>query len=136
MLSEPTALTLAQDFIEVLLTATHDHAFDHDLCKAMTVISASHTPKPQAVTRLIVTPAMCNISGNLHGGAISTLFDVCTTTALATAARKGFWELAGVTRTLNTTCLRPVSVGEEIEIEAEVAQIGQNLGNFIERELK
>lgn len=128
MLSEPAALTLAKDFVEVLLTATHDHAYDYDLCKAMTVVSASLTPKPRAVTRLIVTPAMCNISGNLHGGAISTLFDVCTTTALATAMRKGFWELTGVTRTLNTTCLRPVSVGEEIEIEAEVAQIGQNLG--------
>ena len=130
MLSEPAALTLAQDFVELLLTATHDRAFDHDLCKAMTVVSASYTPKPRAVTRLIVAPSMCNVSGNLHGGAISTLFDVCTTTALATAVRKGFWELTGVTRTLNTTCLRPVPVGAEIEIEAEVAQIGQNLGIY------
>ena len=73
---------------------------------------------------------MCNISGNLHGGAISTLFDVCTTTALAVARRRGFWELAGVTRTLNTTCLRPVMAGEEIEIEGEVLQVGKNLGIY------
>lgn len=130
MASEPTALTLAKEFVEVVLTANHDHGFDYELCKAMTIVSASLTPNPRAVTRLTVTPAMCNISGNLHGGAISTLFDVCTTTALAVARRRGFWELAGVTRTLNTTCLRPVMAGEEIEIAGEVLQIGKNLGIY------
>ena len=126
--SEPAALTLAKEFVEVLLTATDGHNFDYELCKAMTVVSASLTPNPRAVTRLTVTLPMCNISGNLHGGAISTLFDVCTTVALAAARRKGFWELTGVTRTLSTTCLRPVLAGEEIEIEGEVVQIGRSLG--------
>lgn len=130
MASEPAALTLANEFVELILTANHDHGFDYELCKAMTIVSASLTPHPRAVTRLVVTPAMCNISGNLHGGAISTLFDVCTTTALAVARRRGFWELAGVTRTLNTTCLRPVMAGEEIEIEGEVLQVGKNLGIY------
>lgn len=88
--SKPTALTLAQNFVEVLLTFGHHHGFDYELCKAMTVVSASLTPKPRVVTRLTVTHAMCNPSGTLHGGAISTLFDVCTTVALATASRKGY----------------------------------------------
>lgn len=36
--------------------------------------------------------------------------------------------MAGVTRTLSTTCLSPVFPGSEIEIEGEVAQIGKRLG--------
>ncbi|CAF9918145.1 MAG: hypothetical protein ALECFALPRED_000572 [Alectoria fallacina] len=129
--SKSSAITLAQKFVEAMFADSHDHGFDYDLCKAMTVVSASLTPKPQAVTRLTVTLAMCNISGTLHGGAISTLFDVCTTVALATARRKGYWEMAGVTRTLSTTCLSPVFPGDEIEIEAEVAHIGKKLAHIL-----
>ena len=127
--SESTALDLARTSVEVMLAAaSHDRSFDHELCKAMKVVSASLTPRPRAVTRLTVTPAMCNVAGTLHGGATSTLVDVCTTVALATARRDGFWEMAGVTRTLSTTCLLPVFPGEEIEIEGEVVQIGKRLG--------
>ena len=107
------------------LTASHRHCFDYELCKAMTVVSASLAPSLRVVVRLTVTRAMCNSFGNLHGGAISTLFDVCTTVALATAQR---WEAPGVTRILSTTCLVPVFPGEEIEIEGELAQIGKKLG--------
>lgn len=129
--SKPTALTLAKDFVEALLAGSHDHGFDYELCKAMTVVSASLDPNPRAVTRLTVTLAMCNVSGTLHGGAISTLFDVCTTVALATARREGFWEMAGVTRTLSITCLLPVFPGEEIEIVGEVVQIGKKLAHIL-----
>ena len=126
--SKPAALTLAKDFVEAMLAGRHDPSFEYELCKALTVVSASLTPKPRAVARLTVTLAMCNLSGTLHGGAISTLFDVWTTVALATARREGYWELAGVTRTLSTTCLLPVFPGDEIEIEGEVVQIGKKLG--------
>lgn len=123
--SEPSALTFAQTFVMAMLELNHDHGFGYELCRTMTVVSASSTPKPRVVTRLTVSLAMCNPSGTLHGGAISTLFDVCTTVALATARR---WEMPGVTRTLSTTCLLPVFPGEEIEIEGEVVQIGKKLG--------
>lgn len=123
--SEPAALSFAQTFVTAMLEAGRGHGFDYDLCKAMTVVSASLKPKTRVTIRLTVTLAMCNPSGTLHGGAISTLFDVCTTVALATARR---WEMPGVTRTLSTTCLSPVFPGEEIEIEGEVVQIGKKLG--------
>ena len=123
--SEPSALTFAQTFVMAMLELNHHHGFDYELCRAVTVVSASSTPKPRVAFRLTVSLAMCNPSGTLHGGAISTLFDVCTTVALATARR---WEMAGVTRTLSTTCLLPVFPGEEIEIEGEVVQIGKKLG--------
>ena len=122
---DPDALTFAKIFFEAMNTVTPDHCFDYDLFKAMTLVSASFAPKSRVVSRLTVTPAMCNPSGTLHGGAITTLFDGCTTMALATARK---WEVPGVTRTLSTTCLVPVYPGEEIEIEGEVVQVGKKLG--------
>ena len=126
--AKPAALTLARNAVTAMVAGSHDLHFDHELCKAMTVVSASLTPTPRVAFRLTVTPAMCNLSGTLHGGAISTYFDVCTTVALAMASRDGYWEMPGVTRTLSTTCLVPVSPGEEIEILGEVVRIGKKLG--------
>ena len=120
--SDPDTLTFAKVFLEATLT---DQSFASELTKAMTLISASLTPRPRLVTRLTVTPAMCNTLGTLHGGAICTLFDVCTTLALAMARK---WEVPGVTRTLSTTCLVPVSPGEEIEVVGKLVQVGKRLG--------
>lgn len=47
---------------------------------------------------------------------------------LALASKEGFWQLAGVTRTLNVTYLAAVAVGEEIEVEGEIVGIGKRLG--------
>ena len=123
--SDSAALTFAKTFGEGMLAAKSNHSFEYELCKNMTVLSASQTPKARTVSRLTVTHAMCNAVGTLHGGAICTLFDICTTLALATARK---WETSGVTRTLSTTCLVPVFPGEEIEIEGEVLQVGKKLG--------
>ena len=122
--SDPATLTFAKVFLEATLTLT-DQSFASELTKAMTLVSASLTPRPRLVTRLTVTPAMCNTLGTLHGGAICTLFDICTTLALAMARK---WEVPGVTRTLSTTCLVPVSPGEEIEVVGELVQVGKRLG--------
>ena len=124
------ALAFAKTFINATLEINPAHRFDAELCKAMTMVSASQNPKARIVARLTVTPAMCNPGGTLHGGAICTLFDVCTSVALATAQK---WKMPGVTRTLSTTCLVPVSPGEEIDVEGEVAQIGKKLGEWREK---
>ena len=119
------ALTFAQTFVKGMLEINLHQDFAYQLCKDMSVISASDTSNTKVVSRLTVTHSMCNPGGTLHGGAICTLVDVCTTTALATARK---WETPGVTRTLSTTCLVPVFPGEEIEIVAEVLQIGKKMG--------
>lgn len=124
--SDSAALAFAKTFVEGMLAINTYHEFAYELCKDMTVIAASSNPRTRVVSRLTVTLAMCNPGGTLHGGAISTLFDVCTTVALATARR---WERPGVTRTLSTTCLVPVFPGDEIEIEGEILQMGKKMGN-------
>ena len=118
-------LKFAKIFVKGMLETSLNSNFASQLCKDMTVISASDTPNTRVVSRLTVTHLMCNPAGTLHGGAICTLVDVCTTVALATARK---WDNPGVTRTLSTTCLVPAFPGEEIEVAAEVLQIGKRMG--------
>ena len=67
---------------------------------------------------------------NLHGGCTATIFDFCTTTALFPMSKPGFWEYAGVSRTLNVTYLKGVPVGEVCMVECEVVAIGKRLGMY------
>lgn len=91
------------------------------------LVSASSKPTGHVVFSFTVGAPHCNRLGNLHGGCTATLFDICTTVALAPIARPGFWVFAGVTRTLNVTYIRPIAEGEEIVIESEVVHAGKRL---------
>ncbi|PBP15288.1 thioesterase superfamily protein, partial [Diplocarpon rosae] len=91
----------------------------------LSLVSASSAG--HVVFSYTVQPAHCNRLGNLHGGCTSTIFDFCTTAALAPIARPGFWVFAGVSRTLNVTYLRPIPVGERVLVACEVVHAGQRL---------
>jgi acyl-coenzyme A thioesterase 13 len=94
----------------------------------LSLLSTSATlPHPRAVFLFTVMPQHCNRLHNLHGGCCATLFDFCTTMPLALVNRLGYWFYLGVSRTLNTTYLRPVACGEEVLIECEIVQIGRRL---------
>lgn len=75
-----------------------------------------------------VVRALCNRLDNMHGGAISLVYDMCTTMAMAPASKPDFWFFGGVSRTLSVTFLRPLKVGMEVLVECEVVQIGSRLG--------
>lgn len=45
----------------------------------------------------------CNFSGNLHGGAQATFYDVLTSIALQAISSAGSWGNAGVSRSLSVT---------------------------------
>ncbi|TVY53227.1 Acyl-coenzyme A thioesterase 13 [Lachnellula cervina] len=90
------------------------------------IVSASTNPG-RVVFRFKIQPEHCNRLGNLHGGCTATIFDICTTCALAPIAKEGFWAYAGVTRTLSVTYLRPIPEGETVLIEAEVVHAGKRL---------
>ncbi|KAH8659156.1 HotDog domain-containing protein [Tricladium varicosporioides] len=92
----------------------------------LTLLSADTNPG-RTTFRYVVQPSHCNRLGNLHGGCAATLFDVCTTSALAPIAKEGYWAYAGVTRTLNVTYIRPAPVGESVLIESEVVHAGKRL---------
>ncbi|KAF4631876.1 hypothetical protein G7Y89_g6253 [Cudoniella acicularis] len=90
------------------------------------LVSASSNPG-RTVFSYTVKPSHCNRLGNLHGGCAATLFDICTTTALAPIAKEGFWAYAGVTRTLAVTYIRPVPAGDTVLIESEIPGSGMTL---------
>lgn len=70
--------------------------------------------------RFPVLPFYINQFGGLAGGAQSAMHDYCTSWAMLTVARKGFWMSTGLTRALNMTYLRAAKVGEMLVLECEV----------------
>jgi acyl-coenzyme A thioesterase 13 len=79
---------------------------------------------------LTVPRALCNASGSIHGGAVATLFDICTSLTVAAVVRDGFWDTGHVTRTLNCTYLRPAPEGTTLLIESEIVHLGKQLGQL------
>jgi uncharacterized protein (TIGR00369 family) len=74
-----------------------------------------------------VDASHCNRLGNLHGGCTATIFDICTTTALAPIAKPGYWQYAGVSRGLSVTYVKPVPEGESVLVESEVVSAGKRM---------
>lgn len=69
----------------------------------------------------------CNGSGNLHGGAQSMMYDICSSLVLQSIGKRGGWINAGVSRTLTVNYLRPAPEGTEMEMECEVVAAGKTL---------
>jgi acyl-coenzyme A thioesterase 13 len=118
-----------EDRINALLkeiTASPDYAgFDVTGLKQCKFISANEATQ-STTWELTITPELCNKSGNLHGGAAATLLDTLTSTALLTIAKPGFLDAGHVSRSLNTTYLRPVPDGTKCRVECEVVAAGKN----------
>lgn len=84
----------------------------------------------RAVFTMSNAPVFSNRMGNMHGGAVAMIYDMCTTMCAAPLARPGFWVFGGVSRTLSITFLRPVRPGMRLLIECEILQQGQRLSTI------
>jgi acyl-coenzyme A thioesterase 13 len=93
----------------------------------LSLLSMSLTPTPRCTFLYTVQQAHTNRVNTLHGGCIASLFDYCTSVVICLVSKPGFWEFVGVSRTLNTTYLRPAEVGAEVEIECELVAVGRQL---------
>lgn len=77
---------------------------------------------------MTIPRSLCNTAGNLHGGAVATIFDTTTSMCIAPIQRPGFWDSGHVSRVINCTYLRPAPEGSVILIENEVVHLGSRLG--------
>ena len=92
--------------------------------KEITVISPTTV---KATYTFKVDRFYCNGSGNLHGGAQSMVYDLCTSLALMGIGKRDFWINGGVSRVLTVNYLRPAPEGTELELETEVVAAGKSL---------
>ena len=123
------------------LTILQHH--DNVLASHLQLHSVSMPPDtqyPSITFSLTVPQSLSNLGGNLHGGAMSLIFDDITTAALSIVGWQAVqaggapdwmegWQIGGVSRTLNVSYLRPVPVGEKVWVTGEVVgSLGKKLG--------
>lgn len=70
--------------------------------------------------------------GNLHGGCVATLIDICSSFAVLVGTGKQ-WSLIGVSTDLSVAYLSGVSEGDVIRLECEVQRVGKTLANIFTR---
>lgn len=73
-----------------------------------------------------------NRLGNLHGGCVATLIDICSSFAILVTTGKP-WSLIGISTDLSVAYLRGVPAGEVIRIECDVQRVGKTLANIFTR---
>ncbi|GAA5797085.1 HotDog domain-containing protein [Helicostylum pulchrum] len=80
----------------------------------------------------LVEESHCNQLGNLHGGCVATLIDICSSFSIIVGSGKP-WNLIGVSTDLSVAYLRGISEGETIRIVCEVQRVGKVLSNIFTR---
>ncbi|KAH6635553.1 HotDog domain-containing protein [Chaetomium sp. MPI-SDFR-AT-0129] len=119
------------DQFALTLNDPDDQEWTKTLFPHLKVVSVSPDgPHPSVTFSFVVQPVHCNRLGNLHGGCTASIFDFTTSIVLAIIAHPGYWSYLGVSRTLNTTYLRPAPVGGEVIIRCELVQVGQRLATL------
>jgi len=107
------------DPINHFLLDSSNNGYDKTVTKALQTVLIENGRVEYSFT---VSDELCNIGGNLHGGAIATLIDMVTSFALITGG-----VLASVSVDLNTTYLVAAPKGSKVHIEGSVTKIGKTL---------
>ena len=85
----------------------------------------------KSLFEVTISPAMCNKTGMLHGGAACTIMDTLTSTPLMIMAKPGFLDAGHVSRTITMSYLRPVPSGMKVTIECTAMAVGKTTANIV-----
>ncbi len=85
---------------------------------------------PSVTFALTVQKPHCNNMHTLHGGCTATLFDICTTLALAFVARPECCGMLGVSCTLNMTYMAAARTGDQALVTCQIVEAGRNLATL------
>ncbi|KAK4512749.1 uncharacterized protein ATC70_003455 [Mucor velutinosus] len=103
--------------------------WEHSVEQYLSITAA----KPDVLSwEFTVEELHCNQLGNLHGGCVATLIDICSSFAVLVSTGKQ-WSLIGVSTDLSVAYLSGVSEGDVIRLECEVQRVGKTLANIFTR---
>lgn len=75
---------------------------------------------------------MCNKDGNLHAGAVLTIFDNLSLTALRTISKPGFWDGLGVSSSLSVWYHRSLPRGMVVRLQGRVVAVMESVnGRYV-----
>ncbi|CAK1354133.1 unnamed protein product [Cercospora beticola] len=97
--------------------------------KKLEIVEAELTSKSTSriVYRFPVLREYLNPTRTFHGGAISAIFDVCTTWTLFPISDYGFWSTMGTTRSLHCVYVKPAFENDVVTVECQIVHAGKRL---------
>jgi len=96
--------------------------FGEDFGRRMVALDRHEDNAKLAAFRYSFGAHQKNIQETVHGGALATMIDVVTTIGMLRMT-----QMRTISISLSTEFLSVVRVGEEVEIETEIAKIGKNI---------
>ncbi|KAI7882933.1 Thioesterase/thiol ester dehydrase-isomerase [Lichtheimia hyalospora FSU 10163] len=72
----------------------------------------------------------CNQLGNMHGGCVATIIDICSSFAILVFEGKRKWKLIGVSTDLGVSYMRGIPAGRKARLECDVQRVGKTLANI------
>lgn len=115
-----------REYLDCLVADPDYSGFETRILKCVNFINED-TPEQLVLYDLRVAGFMCNKNGVMHGGAISTIFDNLSSTALLAISEPGFWHHLGVSRSLAIWFHRPLPVDMRLRLECSVVVAGKRM---------
>ncbi|GAB5591159.1 hypothetical protein Unana1_06059 [Umbelopsis nana] len=105
-----------------------NHTWDASINANLTIIEA----RPNfLVYEFIVGETHVNGLGNLHGGCVATLIDLCSSLAILVSGEKMVpWRSAGISTELAVSYIAGAPEGAKLRVENELLRSGKTLANL------
>nr|CAG8502412.1 7952_t:CDS:2 [Entrophospora candida] len=113
------------------LQKSHNVEFDYffkSVYRRVKLINLESIEKNKLVLELLLKPEDCGVYGNVHGGFVASLIDVCSTLAIIVISGNKFVN-GGVSTDISASYVSSAKSGDVLLIECFVYKAGKNLAN-------